>query len=213
MKPNRTARFVESNLDWLVPFEPEQDPSQDKSIPGPIPEQEDEYEPATQQRAAGGRVSVENIDHNPSEGQKRAGTYKKDKIHILGLTVTIENAKGKPRSGVGPDGVPWKVIMPSHYGYVNGSVGADKDHVDVYVGPHIKSPHVFIIDQLNAETGEFDETKSMIGFASEKQALNTYLKGFSDGKGPQRFGAMRKMSKEEFKDWVFSPKAKKPIAL
>lgn len=185
---------------------------QQQEVPGPVSEEDDGNAPAAKQRAAGGRVVASNINHSPSEAQKSAGNYAKDKVHLYGLLITIENAKGKPRKGIGKDGTPWSVIMPQSYGYINGSVGADKDHVDVYVGPHTKSPHVFVIDQCDADSKEFDEHKTFCGFANERQVIQTYLKGFSDGKGSDRISAIKRMTVPEFKQWVFSPKAKKPVA-
>jgi Inorganic Pyrophosphatase len=84
------------------------------------PEQKAKTEPEINApaRAAGGRVLASNIDSSPSEAQKQAGSYKKDHLHIHGLDITIENAKGSTRSGVDENGKPWKVEMPCAYGYI-----------------------------------------------------------------------------------------------
>ncbi len=92
--------------------------------------------------------------------------------------------------------------MPAHYGYIKGTVGKDKDHVDVYVGPHPRSPHVFVVDQVDADSGMFDEHKAFLGFASAKQATRAYLAAFSDGKGRARLGHMAEMSVDTFKRWL-----------
>jgi hypothetical protein len=162
--------------------------------------------------AAGGRVLASVIDKNPTEAQKEAGNYSKDHISIHGLDIAIENAKGHERSGVGGDGKRWSVKMPAHYGYIKGTVGKDKDHVDVYLGPHKKSPHVWVIDQQNAETKSFDEHKVAIGFASKKQVIETYRKAFSDGKADQRLGHIHEMSIGSFKDWLQNGDTTMPIA-
>jgi hypothetical protein len=154
------------------------------------------------QRAHGGRVEAKNIDHAPTEAQKKAGNYQKDHIHIHGMPITIENAKGKKRRGVGENGKPWEVEMPAHYGYIKQTEGADGDHVDVYVGPHQKSPHVYVIDQVQAETKKFDEHKALLGFGSEAQAINTYKRGFSDGKGKYRIGKVTGMTVAQFREWL-----------
>ncbi len=152
--------------------------------------------------AAGGRVEPANIDHAPTEAQKKAGNYAKDHVHIHGLDITIENAKGAERRGVDRGGKPWSVTMPAHYGYIKGTVGKDKDHVDVYVGPHPKSPHVFVVDQKDADTAKFDEHKVMLGFSSRAQAQRAYIAGFSDGKGHRRLGHMEEMPVAVFKRWL-----------
>lgn len=89
--------------------------------------------------------------------------------------------------------------------------GADGDHVDVYLGPHIKSPKVFIIDQIKDDTKAFDEHKCFIGFPSKSAVIATYHKAFSDGKGPDRFGHITEMSIDQFKQWLESGDTKKPL--
>lgn len=165
--------------------------------------QPDEGEPAQQNGfAAGGRVVAHNIDHAPTEAQKKAGNYAKDHVRIHGLDITIENAKGATRSGLDRDGKSWSVKMPAHYGYIKGTVGRDKDHVDVYVGPHKRSPHVFVVDQVDAESGRFDEHKVFLGFASRSQAKRAYLAAFSDGRGHARLGHMAEMPVDALKRWL-----------
>jgi hypothetical protein len=163
------------------------------------------------ERAAGGRVEAANIDHNPTEGQKEAGNYRHDHLHVQGLNISIENAKGSYRHGIDKDGNPWKSKIPAHYGYLKTTEGADGDHVDCYLGPHLKSPHVFIVDQLNAETGKFDEHKCFIGFPSKFAAINAFHEAFSDGKAGKRFGHIHEMSMDEFKAWLKDGNTKKPV--
>lgn len=169
----------------------------------------DFFERKAQERANGGRVDVANIEHEPSEAQKEAGNYAKDHVRVRGLDITIENAKGGYRRGVGHDGKPWSVKMPAHYGYIKGTIGKDKDHVDVYLGPHLKSPTVFVVDQVDHETKKFDEHKAFLGFASPRQVMDTYQKAFSDGKAMQRLGHLTGMSIEEFKNWLATGDMKK----
>ena len=42
----------------------------------------------------------------------------------------------------------------------------------------------------------------MLGFATAKQALNTYQRGFSDAKGKQRIGHVTECTIDQFKDWL-----------
>ncbi len=174
---------------------------------GEIPHFADE-----QQRARGGRVNPANIDHNPTEAQKKSGNYAKDHVSIHGLDITIENAKGKMRRGVDKGGKPWAVKMPAHYGYIRKSEGADGDHVDCYLGPHLQSPHVFVVDQLNADTGKFDEHKCFLGFGSKAQATRAYHAAFSDGKSHERLGNISEMPIDKFKDWLARGDTTKPLA-
>ena len=162
-----------------------------------------------QERAAGGRVEGANIETEPTEAQKKAGNYAKDHVHVHGLDITIENAKGHYRRGIGSDGKPWQVKMPSHYGYIKGTVGKDRDHVDVYLGPHLHSPTAWIVDQVNADTRKFDEHKAFIGFASKQQVVETYRKAFSDGRAPERMGHLTRMDIGTFKHWLETGDMKK----
>lgn len=145
--------------------------------------------------AAGGAVK-------PSEEQKEAGNYKKRHIKFHGIDISIENDKGSTRSGKDASGKPWSVKMPADYGYAKRTVGADGDHVDTYVGPYPDSTSVFVIDQKDIQSGKFDEHKIMLGFNSLHDAENTYIAGFSDGKGKERIGAISRLTIDEFKHWL-----------
>lgn len=147
----------------------------------------------------------------PSKAQISAGNYKMRHDKFQGLDISIENPKGSERRGIGKDGNPWSVKMPHDYGYIKGTEGADGDHVDVYVGHHKKSPHVFVIDQHDCDSGKFDEHKCMLGFANADQAAKAYDKGFSDNRGEERRRSMLHLSVGDFKEWLKAGNAKKSV--
>jgi len=183
-----------------------------EKIPRPISHQQNGSQPEyLPERAAGGRVNPANINSAPTEAQKSAGNYSKDTVHRHGFEISVENAKGSKREGIGKDGRKWSVVMPAAYGYLKGTVGKDKDHLDVYLGPHTKAPHVFIIDQIDKDTKKFDEHKIGIGWGSKTQFIHTYKKAFSDGKGAARIGAVHSMTLAQFKDWVKDGDTKAPF--
>ena len=80
--------------------------------------------------------------------------------------------------------------------------GADRENIDVYLGPEPQSPHVYIVDQIDPETGGFDEHKALIGYPDEASARSAYVAGFSDGSGDARLGAIRRLTVDEFKSWL-----------
>lgn len=153
------------------------------------------------------------VDRRPTAGQKLAGNYRKGHIRVHGLDITIENPKGSWRSGTSLDGKTWRARLPYHYGYIKRTTGADGDHVDVFVGPHLASPHVFVIDQHHLHVDKpFDEHKVFIGFGSERQACHAYAAAFSDGKGRRRIGHVAHLSVDQFKDWLQRGNTLHPIA-
>lgn len=89
--------------------------------------------------------------------------------------------------------------------------GADGDHVDVLIGPHRSSDKVFVIDQIDPDTGKYDEAKCCLCFGSERQALATYKRGFSDGRGKDRIGKVTSMTIAQFKDWLQHGDQTKPF--
>ena len=149
----------------------------------------------------------------PTPAQKEAGNYAKRKIKDFpGLPISIETEQGQQRTGTDAKGKPWSVTMPAPYGYILGTEGADGDHFDVYVGPNPEAPMAYVIDQVDADTGKFDEHKALIGFDNLGTAVATYERGFSDGKGAQRLGAITPMPMDAFKAWVKNGKTRQPLA-
>lgn len=148
----------------------------------------------------------------PTEAQKGAGNYRKGHARWNGLDLSIENARGSERSGKGPDGAEWSVTMPADYGYFRRTEGADGDHVDFYMGPNEASETAFIIDQVDAETGVYDEAKVMLGYDSPADARAAHEAAFSDGKGAARLGGITMMGVPELKEWLASDRTKKPAS-
>lgn len=139
---------------------------------------------------------------DPTPAQRQAGNYKKDHITFGGLNIAIENLKGSTRKGIDEDGEEWSSVLPEDYGYIKGTVGADGQHVDCYVGNSDKSTTVWVVNQKNLKTDEFDEHKCFIGFDSKQDAIVTYVKGFSDGKGLNRIMDVKEFNIEDFKSWL-----------
>jgi len=144
-------------------------------------------------------ISGVRLDSVPTAAQIEAGNYPKKHLRMYGLDISIETKAGETRSGIGPDGRAWSVVLPADYGYIRGTVGSDKEHIDCYVGPNADAPKVWVVDQLDAETRKYDEQKVLLGFNSRSQALETYENGFSDGKGHLRIGQVHEFTAEDFR--------------
>lgn len=127
------------------------------------------------------------------------------RMNIHGMDISIENRKGSTRRGKDKDGHAWKTKMHADYGYIRGTVGRDKDHVDCYVGPNRESTRVFIVHQNDPTTGKYDEDKVMLGFNTPKEAKELYLKQYDR---PGFFGSMDETDIDTFKEKAFSDNAK-----
>lgn len=156
--------------------------------------------------ASGGRINL-----RPTQAQKEAGNYKKLHRKIYGLDITIESPKGSDRSGIDKDGKKWTCKLPADYGYFKRTLAADGDHVDCYIGPKLGSPKVFVIDQIDKETGKYDECKVMLGYMKPEDAMHDYCKAFSDGCGHERMGKVVIMTIEQLKDWLKNGDTTRPI--
>ncbi|WP_303847634.1 LPD38 domain-containing protein, partial [Aeromonas sobria] len=162
-------------------------------------------EPVQQIEAARAYVAPE-----PTEAQKEAGNYKKGHLKLQGLDIALENPKGSTRSGTDQDGKAWQSTMAHDYGYIKRTLGADGDHVDVFIGDRPDSETVYVVDQVDPKTGKFDEHKVMMGFADEQAARDGYLANYE--KGWKGLSAIKAMPVEEFKRWVKEGDTTKPVA-
>lgn len=144
----------------------------------------------------------------PSQAMYDAGNYKKWHIRRDGMNISIENRKGAVRSKTDPNGKKWRTEMKHHYGYIRGTIGKDKDHIDVFVNPGSKEGGpVFIVNQTNGE-GKFDEHKIMMGFKNKDEAEKAYLSNYD--KGWDKYMDIIEMDMPEFKKWAFSGKKNNP---
>ena len=147
---------------------------------------------------------------NPTEAQKEAGNYRKGHIKVDGYDIVLENPKGTTRSGKDANGKEWSITMKHDYGYIRGTKGTDGDHIDVYLSDNPTAGNVYVVDQIDQQTGDFDEHKVMYGFDSMDEAVQAYRDQYEDG---WKVGNVTEVSREEFKKWVDSSARKtKPFA-
>lgn len=152
----------------------------------------------------------EQTETNPTEAQKEAGNYRKGHIKVDGFDIALENPKGSTRSGKDANGKEWSITMKHDYGYIRGTKGTDGDHIDVYLSDNPTAGNVYVVDQIDQQTGGFDEHKVMYGFNSMEEAVQAYRDQYEDG---WKVGTVTEVSREEFKKWVDSSVRKtKPFA-
>lgn len=161
------------------------------------------------------KSAIAETETEPTEAQKKAGNYKKGHLSFGGYDYTVETPKGVTRSGKDEQGKPWSVTMHDTYGYILGKIGVDGDHIDMFINDAADldtfDGNVYVVDQVNPETGEYDEHKVMYGYPSEETATEAYLANYSkDWKG---LGKVTSVSKATFDKWLESSDRKtKPFA-
>ncbi|HVM95136.1 MAG TPA: hypothetical protein VMT89_02050, partial [Candidatus Acidoferrales bacterium] len=138
------------------------------------------------------------VHPNPSSAQIEAGNYRKGHVRLHGLDISIENGRGGIRKA--KDG-SWSRRMRDDYGYFLGTLGADGDHVDCFVGPHPESEAVFVVDQVKKD-GTFDEVKVVLGARSLDEARRVYLRNYPIGW--TGIGAITPATIGQLKRWLAS---------
>ena len=151
-------------------------------------------------------TAISETETEPTEAQKKAGNYKKGHLSFGGYDFTVETPKGVTRSGRDEQGKPWSVTMHDTYGYILGKIGVDGDHIDMFINDAADldtfDGNVYVVDQVNPETGEFDEHKVMYGYPSEEAATEAYLANYS--KGWKGLGTVTAVPKATFDKWLES---------
>jgi hypothetical protein len=147
----------------------------------------------------------------PTPAEAEADDYRKGFVRLHGLDIAIENPRGSVREGKSADGSAWSNRMAAHYGEFVGTVGADGDGMDVFIGPYPESKRVWIVNQLIG--GRFDEHKVCLGFTDADSAKAAYVNSYTrDWKG---FGSMVAMNLSDFKQWLGTnpqtPAVEKPV--
>ena len=205
--PAKSRQRITSDLKELLPEIEKQAPAPKATpkpslqvIPPPLPEA------APEASAVAGQA----VETDPTDAQKEADNYKKGHTRIDGHDVSIENPVGSERTGKNAEGKEWSQTMTADYGYLRGTVGYDKDHLDVFVKPgydpqsSTEQLPVHVVNQVNPETGKFDEHKVVFGARDAKEATEIYNSNYEDGwKGAQ---STAQMSAEEFKAWAYDKK-------
>lgn len=144
-------------------------------------------------------------DAQPSQADLENNAYQPATIDIAGIRIAIENPIGSVRRGTDPDGTEWETTMKAHYGYIEGTKGADGDEIDVFVTEGTDQDfagRVFIIYQIGKD-GEFDEHKVILGVVSKVTAEQVYQQHYDENF--VGMAAIKELSIDDFKEWLKNP--------
>ena len=140
--------------------------------------------------------------------------YKAIKQHgrteFQGIPITIENHAGTKRKWKDSNGNTGETEMLFAYGYVDGTGGADGEHVDCYLGPNPRATDVYIVHQGNPHNGLYDEDKLFLGWNSEAEAIAAYQAHRNDAKA---FGSVSTVTVDQLKRWLRFTEPPKEMAL
>jgi hypothetical protein len=147
-------------------------------------------------------VRGQEYEADPTATQKKSNSYRKGQVFLDGMDIRIENPLGSIRSGIAPDGRKWSCQMKADYGYIAGTSGFDKDQLDVFIKPGYKGggDTVFVINQIDPESGEFDEHKCVLGVKDAADAKKVYLANYEkDWRG---LGTIVPVPLSLFLEWI-----------
>jgi hypothetical protein len=144
------------------------------------------------------QISDMNVNLNPTLNQKMSGIYKKGTINFKDLIIKIENPKGSVRWGSDEAGKKWINRMKCHYGYITGTMGADFDPVDCFLGEKLNASRAFVVNQ--GKDGLFDEHKVMLGFDNIDDARAAYFSNYQ--KGWDGLMSIKQTNTKKLRDWL-----------
>lgn len=153
-------------------------------------------------------TSGANSIRQPTPAQRSAGNYKKARITIQGFPVRIENPKGSYREGTDKDGQTWRARLSAHYGYIVGTIGADGDPMDCFVGPWPEAEDIYVINQRKPGAS-FDEHKVVFGVVDEDMARRIYQASYEPGwKG---FAGITRLNRNQLRWWLRNGNMRRPL--
>lgn len=163
--------------------------------------------------SAAGRMAATSIwspHPKPTPAQARANDYPVGYATWQGIPVRIENPAHSIREGRDPGGKPWRNLLAAAYGDFPGTLGADGDAVDVFIGPFPESSRVWILNQHTANGG-FDEHKVLAGFTDARHATDAYRNSYSPGWS--RFDPPIPASLAQLRHWLKHADKSRPFSL
>lgn len=191
---------TENQLEYMEELKADSEPTAEELAAAVKTEETIQVTDVIAQSAA---TSQMNEGENPTQEQLIANDYKTAKVNIAGLVIAIENPIGSMRSGTDEAGNAWETQMTAHYGFIEDTLGADGDELDIFIAadvPHDYSGRVFVISQ-NDRNGNFDEHKVIIGVNNKTQATELYRSHYDENFNGA--SAVHEYSIEDFKAKIY----------
>jgi phage-related protein (TIGR01555 family) len=125
-------------------------------------------------------------------------------LMMHGMTVILEHYEGTRRFN--------KNVMPAGYGFILGTSSTEgvDEQMDCFIGPNPVAPDIWVIDQYDSRTNEFDEHKVMLGFDSFEAAATCYDIAYT-GAPVHRTKSETKMTPEQLREWLSNGDMKQPV--
>lgn len=132
------------------------------------------------------------------------------RMELDGLKLTIEVPAGGSRTGVNKAGERWENKVTASYGYILGTHSPDGEHLDCWVrrSPK-KNAEVYVVHQLSVDGSKFDEDKVMLGYSSEKEAVDAFKANCF--KPASMYGGVSTFGLEHFKVIAFQASRSKAM--
>lgn len=140
-------------------------------------------------------------DAGATLAQREANNARVGRLYVHGLKIAIEYPKGSVRRGHSKDGSIWTRAVRNPYGYINRTVSADGEHLDVWIGDHLDSQLVFTFEFLTSR-GDHDEIKAVIGAKNLDEAKKVIANNYPDNFVEERVGEIRGFFFPEFKKFL-----------
>lgn len=101
---------------------------------------------------------------------------RQEQRNICGMSVFVVYSVGDVRAGEDKQGRKWSTRMPFAYGRIQGTKGMDGNCVDCILGS-VKEPKKAWVVAMPTMHG--NEDKVMLGFSSQKQAIQAFLRCYA----------------------------------
>ncbi len=170
-----------------------------------IEEADDEVKPPE----AKGLLDKESDDKEPPPKAKRVAktgdaAIRLPQIDVQGFPIHLEHFEGQRRFN--------KAVLPADYGFIRWTGSAEGMHegMDVILGPNHASENIWIIDQYDSRTDQFDEHKVCMGFDTFEQACAAW-DGVYAGSFMRRRTATA-VTGDQLRSWLDAGQFKEPSA-